>query len=129
MRQSGFTILELAVVMGLLSVFMMFLLQIVFTTTDLFGTNQADQEKSAHLLAAVRPVEEAVKSTIGPTFEERLRAADLSNRFRGAGHDGRKDRPDRRGGHAVGHGRHDRRHYRPGLAVDSGGRGQRGGRR
>jgi prepilin-type N-terminal cleavage/methylation domain-containing protein len=75
-RDDGFTILELTVVMGLLSVFMMFLLQIVFMTTEIFQTGSADQETSARLIAAGRPVEEAVRDMIGPSREDKHQASD-----------------------------------------------------
>jgi hypothetical protein len=74
--QLGFTILELTVVMGLLSIFMMFLLQIVFTTTEVFHTGNADQETSARLIAATRPVEESLQDMIGPSREDKRQASD-----------------------------------------------------
>lgn len=75
-RAAGFTILELTVVMGLLSVFMMFLLQIVFTTTEVFRTSQEDQETAAKLIAVGRPAEQAVRDMIGPTHEAKHQASD-----------------------------------------------------
>ena len=70
-NQSGFTILELTVVMGLLSVFMMFLLQILFTSTGIFQEGQDGQDLSTRALAASRALETAVGDMTGPTRESR----------------------------------------------------------
>ena len=69
--QRGFTILELTVAMGLLSVFMMFLIQIMLTTTEVFHDGQQMQELASRGLAARRPAEEALRAMTGPTFEGR----------------------------------------------------------
>jgi len=74
--QAGFTIIEITIVMGLLSVFMVFLLQIVFTTTDVFETGQRGQELATRSLAVRRPAEEALASMIGPTRESKTLASD-----------------------------------------------------
>ena len=74
--QAGFTIIEITIVMGLLSVFMVFLLQIVFTTTDVFESGQRGQELSTRALAVRRPAEEALGSMIGPTRESKTLASD-----------------------------------------------------
>lgn len=74
--QGGFTIIELTIVMGLLSVFMMFLLQIMLTTADVFGSGQRGQELSTRLLAVRRPAEEALGVMIGPTRESKTAASD-----------------------------------------------------
>ena len=75
-EQSGFTILEVTVVMGLLSVFMMFLLQIMFTSTGIFQEGQEGQDLSTRALAASRALETAVEDMVGPTRESRTRPSD-----------------------------------------------------
>jgi len=73
---TGFTIIELTVVMGLLSVFMVFLLQILLISTDVFHEGQRGQEASARGLAAGRPGEAALRRMTGPTHESRQAASD-----------------------------------------------------
>lgn len=74
--EAGFTIIEITIVMGLLSVFMVFLLQIVFTTTEVFESGQRGQELATRALAVRRPAEEALAAMIGPTRESKSSASD-----------------------------------------------------
>ena len=62
--------------MGLLSVFMMFLLQILFTSTGIFHEGQEGQDLSTRALAASRALETAVGDMVGPTRESRVRPSD-----------------------------------------------------
>jgi prepilin-type N-terminal cleavage/methylation domain-containing protein len=75
-RARGFTIIELTVVMGLLSVFMMFLINIMFTTTEVFSSGQQMQELAARGIAGRRPVEASIRAMIGPTRESKTQASD-----------------------------------------------------
>ena len=74
--EAGFTIIEITIVMGLLSVFMVFLLQIVLTTTEVFESGQRGQELSTRALAVRRAAEESLAAMIGPTREGKSISSD-----------------------------------------------------
>ena len=74
--ERGFTILELTVAMGLLSIFMMYLIQILTTTTGVFTDGMNAQEIAQRSLAATRPIEASLRTMLGPTRESKTQASD-----------------------------------------------------
>lgn len=74
--EQGFTLLELTVAMGLLTIFMLFLVQILMTSTGVFRDSQDGQVLAQRGLATTRPLEAALHSMLGPTYESRTEGSD-----------------------------------------------------
>jgi prepilin-type N-terminal cleavage/methylation domain-containing protein len=66
LAQRGFTILELVVVMGLLTVFSAFLIQLMSTSIGLFNQGERGQDLSDRADAAARALERALNDMVGP---------------------------------------------------------------
>ncbi len=64
-RQAGFTLIELLVVMGLMSMFLTFLVQILFSSTEIFQSGQRSQDLSRRSKAAGRPLFAALQAMQG----------------------------------------------------------------
>lgn len=74
--QEGFTLIELSVTMGILGLFMLVLVELIFTSTELVAEGQAEQDLAARSLAATRPCEESLRAMIGPSQESRSAPSD-----------------------------------------------------
>lgn len=66
-RQSGFTLLELVVVMGLLTIFAAFLIQLMSTSVGLFQQGERGQDLSDRADAAARALEQPIQDMLGPS--------------------------------------------------------------
>jgi len=67
--QGGFTLIELTIVMGLLSGFILFLVQLLNTGVSLFDQGQASQELSDRSSTASLAARDAIRSMVGPRQE------------------------------------------------------------
>lgn len=64
---AGFTLIELVVVMGLLTIFAAFLIQLMSTSVSLFQQGERGQDMSDRADAAARAIEQSVRDMIGPS--------------------------------------------------------------
>ena len=66
---AGFTLIELLVAMGLLSAFLVMLVQLLGTSASLFDRGERGQELADRALTAQRAVTHAITQVVGPRTE------------------------------------------------------------
>ncbi len=66
-KAAGFTLIELVVVMGLLTIFASFLIQLMSTSVGMFQQGERGQDLSDRADAAARAVEQPLRDMLGPS--------------------------------------------------------------